>query len=254
MSVKDLPITPVNPDSSIPLYYQIETDLRRLISSGQLAPGSTLPPELELCQAYGVGRHTMRVALSRLAADDLIARYAGRGTFVKAQPDRTKFYLDRSFTRQMAELGLEAHSKVLEISTKVITEHAPEPLRQKIGTPCLHLVRLRFGGSEPIGIQSAMIPTELCPGLETVDFSQNSLYEVLATKYRLLIAAIHHTVSATVADELQAGLLQIAKGAPLLVVNTTAFLEDHEVIEYSTSYYRADKYEFSTTHTYSPCD
>ena len=81
--VSDLSIKPIDPDSPIPLYHQIEVDLRRLVDDDELSPGNLIPPELELSRAYGVGRHTMRTALSRLADDDLIARYSGRGTFVK---------------------------------------------------------------------------------------------------------------------------------------------------------------------------
>jgi GntR family transcriptional regulator len=119
-----------------------------------------------------------------------------------------------------------------------------------MGAPYLFLVRLRLGDNEPIGLQSALIITERCPGLEKYDFSQLSLYRILANDYKLRIAQISHTVSAVVADEFQAGLLRVAQSAPLLLVNTTAFLANQEVIEHTTSYYRADKYEFSTIHTY----
>jgi GntR family transcriptional regulator len=211
-----------------------------------------MPPELELCRAYGVGRHTMRMALSRLVADNMIARRAGRGTFVKPQSDRMKFYLDRSFTRQMAELGRLAHSKVLELSPEVIGEDAPEVFRSKVGKPCLRLVRLRLGDNEPIGIQSSLILTELCPGLDKYDFNQHSLYDILARAYHLIITEIQHTVTAVTAGELQAELLQISLDDPLLVVNTTTYLGNRQAIEYTTTYYRADKYEYSTTHTYTP--
>lgn len=253
LSINDLPLSPLNEDSLLPLHRQIEEDLRRLIHGGILPPGSTLPPEVELSRAYGVGRQTVRMALSHLASDDLIVRQAGRGTFIKTQQDRLKFYLDRSFTRQMAEMGLKAHSKVLEKSSGVINDTSPEPLRDRSGEPYLRLVRLRLGGSEAVGIQSTMILTGRCPGIEQVDFNQNSLYDVLAAQYSLPIAEINHTITATTADDLQAALLQIAPGAPLLIINTTARLENGEAIEYTTSYYRADKYEYSTKHTYSPC-
>ncbi len=252
VSVEDLPISHPDESDSTPLYRQIEDDLRRMIAAGVLAPGSTIPTELQLSQAYGVGRQTIRFALSRLVTDNLITRHAGRGTFVTEQSDRMKFYLDRSFTRQMEELGLEAVSKVLEMTSGVISERSPEPLRDRLGAPYLNLVRLRFGGGEPIGIQATVILTQDCPNLEAVDFATRSLYDVLAADYRLPIARITHTIGATVAGELQASLLQVARNAPLLVVNTTAFLENGEVIEYTTSYYRADKYEYSTTHRYSP--
>jgi GntR family transcriptional regulator len=252
VTIDELALTPVNPDSPIPLYFQIEQDLRRLITSGQISPQATLPPELELCRAYGVGRHTIRMALSRLVADDLIARRAGRGTIVKPQTDRVKFFLDRSFTRQMADMGRQAHSKVLEMATGTIDETAPAVLWSKLGAPCLRLVRLRFGDNEPIGIQSSTVLTGLCPNLEKYDFDQYGLYDILATEYKLVISQIHHTIGATIADELQAELLQIAKGDPLLVVNTTAYTNHQQIVEYTTSYYRADRYEYSTTHIFSP--
>lgn len=248
-----LPITPPDAASRVPLYRQIEDDLRRMIGDGVLPPGAALPAEFVLSERYGVGRQTIRLALSRLAANDLIVRYAGRGTFVKSPiEDRRKFYLDRSFTRQMAELGMRAHSKVLEIGSGIVSPISPEPLHERLGAPFLRLVRLRFGDSEPVGIQSTVIITERCPGIDSTDFNTHSLYDVLAGRYRLPIAEITHSISATAADRLQAALLQVASGAPLLIVNTTARLEDRSIIEQTTSYYRADKYEYSTRHTYSP--
>jgi len=68
LSLKDLPITPVDPHSPLPLYYQIENDLRALLQAGYLNAGDLLPPELELARAYGVGRHTIRTSLARLAS------------------------------------------------------------------------------------------------------------------------------------------------------------------------------------------
>jgi GntR family transcriptional regulator len=245
-------ITPVDPDSPVPLYYQIENDLRRLISSGQIPSGATLPPELELCQLYGVGRHTMRMALSRLSTDNLITRRAGRGTVVRPQTDRIQFYLDRSFTRQMAELGRRAHSRVLEITAGVIGADDPDVFHQKIGAPCLRLVRLRLGDDEPIGLQATTILTELCPDLGKKDFDQGSLYDILASEYQLVITELRHTICASTTNEFQAELLQVSDCEPLLVVNSTAFLGNRQVIEHTVSHYRADRYEYSTTHTYTP--
>jgi GntR family transcriptional regulator len=248
----NLTISSVNPDSPVPLYYQIENDLRRLISTGKIVPGTTLPPELELCRLYGVGRHTMRMALSRLAADDLISRRAGKGTVVKPQADRMKFYLDRSFTRQMVEMGREPHSKVLEITTGVVDTNCPDVFHNKIGSSCARLVRLRFGDNEPIGLQSTTILTELCPDLHKQNFDQESLYDILARGYQLVITEIQHTISADTADEFHAELLHVSEGDPILVVYTAAFLHSRQVIEHTVSYYRADKYEYRTTHVFTP--
>jgi GntR family transcriptional regulator len=192
----------------------------------------------------------MRTALSRLAADNLIIRKAGLGTSVAPKHDRKQFYLDRSFTRQIAEMGLQPRSKVLEVATGKIDEQAPRSLQAKINKDCLWLVRLRSGNDEPIGLQYTTVITELCPGLEQFDFNQRSLYDVLSSEYELMITEITHVVNAVAADEVHADQLAVNAGDPLLLVKTNCYLKDHQIIEYTVSYYRTDKYEYSTTHTY----
>lgn len=253
ITTNDLPITPADPNSPIPLYHQIETHLRGFIQSGELGPGDILPPEIELSRAFGVGRHTMRMALSRLADDHLITRKAGRGTMVSPQTGRIQFFLDRSFTRQMADMGRTARSRILQSFRGKIDASAPPILNDQRGAQCYFLMRLRFGDDEPIGLQKSTILTDLCPGLERYDFDEESLYDVLLREYRLVIHEIVHTVSAALADDVKAELLQINEGDPLLVVNTTAYLDNGDIIEYTTSYYRADRYEYNTRSTYPPC-
>lgn len=249
MSVDDLDITPVTNDSPIPLYHQVETDLRRLIESGSLPPGTTVPPEHVLSEKYDASRHTIRKAMAGLVNDDLVERSAGRGTFVTPQADQARFYLDRSFTEQMADMGREASSRVLALNTGTIDEDAPEVLHAKAGAPCLRLSRVRRGNEEPIGIQHHTVVTEACRDLHQHDFSSASLYNLLAHEYGLRIGEIQHTISAAVAEDRQAKLLETSAGAPLLVVHTAAFLVSGPVIEHTTSYYRADRYVYRTNHT-----
>jgi len=250
MTASSLDLSAVDADRPAPLYHQVETDLRRLIRAGELPPGATVPPETTLCDRYGVSRHTVRRALGRLVRDDLIDRNAGRSTFVKPSSERAPFYLDRSFTRQMADMGREARSEVLKERSGRIGTDAPDPLAEHRGMPCLRLTRLRLGDDEPVGLQHATVLTEHCPDLETHDFARRSLYGVLAAEYGLAIAEIRHTVSATTATEEQARHLNVAPGDPLLLVRTTALLDEDQLIEHTTSFYRADRYEYRTAHTF----
>lgn len=250
IELSDIPVTAVDPDSPVPLYHQIEEDLRRLITDGDIPPDAVLPPEIVLSEAYNVGRHTMRMALSRLVTDGLITRRAGRGTIVLRQPDRDQFLLDRSFTQQMADMGRKARTRVLELRNDTITDAAPKAFAEHIGEPCLVLRRLRFGDDEPIGIQRSIILTQRCPDLHTHDFNESGLYDILARAYNLTIRTIQHTITATLSDAMQADFLKIGTGDPLVVVNTTTFLANGDLFEHTTSYYRADRYEYSMIHTY----
>lgn len=245
----DLPIVPVNPASPIPLYYQVEADLRALLKSPHVHSGDLLPTEIELAQAYGVGRHTIRTALGRLAADQLISRKAGHGTIINTPRDQRQFSLARSFTRQMIELGLQPRSVTLHQTDATVQPTDPHALAARVGAPCLHLHRLRFGGDEPIGLQYSLIVTEHCPGLGQRRFEGESLYHTLSHEYHLTITEIKHSITAVSADRKKADLLHVELRAPLLMVHTSAYLASGEIIEFSTSYYRAERYEYTTTHT-----
>ncbi len=248
--VHELDIQPVDENSPIPLYQQVRIDLLNQLQSGKLQPGDMLPSEKELAAAYQVSRQTLRQAMSYLVTRSLLERTPGRGTTVLDGRNRIKFFLDRSFTQQMLEIGLRPHSEVLRIKTGKIDGTAPLTLQVKRGSPSLELIRLRYGDETPVGLQYTTIITDLCPDLSSHDFTTRSLYNLLLTAYKLPITRIDQTVSAVLADDWHKNLLEIPGTAPLLLVETTAFLENGEPIESSTSYYRADKYEFSISQNY----
>jgi len=168
-----LPYSTVDPHSPIPLYHQIYLDLRQMIQRGVISPGDMLPPELDICQAYSVGRQTVRQAIARLVDEDLVERFAGRGTFVREQPSHTQFFLDRSFSQQMREMGRVPHSRLLSQQIGVVDMDVPA-LQAYRGKPCLTLERLRLGDSEPICHQTTTILSERCAGIEAQDFANQS--------------------------------------------------------------------------------
>jgi GntR family transcriptional regulator len=244
-----LPYSTIDSRSPVPLYHQIYLDLRRMIQAGIIPAGGMLPAEIEISQAYNVGRQTVRQAIARLVDDDLLERFAGRGTFVRAQPSHTQFFLDRSFSQQMRELGRVPHSRVLSIQNGTVDSNLLPALQGYNGQACVTLERLRLGDDEPICQQISTILTERCPGIEQQDFENQSMYELLSTRYHLTITRIDHVVRAIAADEYRADLLNVTEGTPLLFVGTTTYLDDGQIIEHTASYYRADRYEYSTTQT-----
>ncbi|HSV86939.1 MAG TPA: PLP-dependent aminotransferase family protein [Levilinea sp.] len=77
---------PINRESQIPLYQQIEYYLRQSILSGQLAPETRLPPTRQLAQGLGVNRITVESAYAGLEADGLIQSRRGSGSYVMTSP------------------------------------------------------------------------------------------------------------------------------------------------------------------------
>lgn len=70
-----------------PMYQQIADTIRRQIETGELAPGQQLPTELELREQFGASRNTIRDAIKRLSALDLVVTRPGQGTFVTVKAD-----------------------------------------------------------------------------------------------------------------------------------------------------------------------
>lgn len=249
-TAEDLGIKPLEENGNIPFYQQIRLDLQAMMQSEIIKPGDLLPSEVELAQAYQVSRQTVRQAVGELVAQQLLDRKPGHGTTVLAGQNRVKFFLDQSFTKAMAEIGLQPRSEILRKKKTTIDNNAPTTLHVEKGSSALELVRLRFADDQPIGVQYTTIVTKFCPDLHSNDFETGSLYEHLLSRYKLPISRIDHVVNAVVADPWHVNLLKVIKYSPLLLVHTTAYLENGGPIEASTSYYRADRYEFSVSRGY----
>lgn len=246
----NLGIKPLEENGNIPLYQQIRLDIQSMMQSEIIKPGDLLPSEIDLAQAYQVSRQTVRQAIGELVAQQLLERKPGHGTTVLAGQNRVKFFLDQSFTKAMAEIGLHARSEILRKKKTTIDNNTPTSLHVEQGSSALELVRLRFADDQPIGVQYTTIVTKFCPDLYLNDFESGSLYEHLLSRYKLPISRIDHVVNAVVADPWHVNLLKVSNYSPLLLVHTTAYLENGDPIEASTSYYRADRYEFSVRRDY----
>ncbi|HLS89952.1 MAG TPA: GntR family transcriptional regulator [Limnochordia bacterium] len=80
--------------SAVPFYAQVKDALQRQIENGVYGPGQPIPTELELCEQYGVSRHTVRQALAKLVQEGVVYRIPGKGTFVARQRPRANIATD----------------------------------------------------------------------------------------------------------------------------------------------------------------
>lgn len=239
-----------DPHSPIPLYHQAYEFLLNLINSGLFQDGDLLPSEIELAKSLKISRQTLRQTMALLAGEGLVERFSGRGTFVRDKNLRNEFFMDRSFSQQMADLGKKTRSRIISISNGVVDERGSELLHGKIGAPCLYLTRLRYGNNIPIGLQEAIVFTERCPNLDKHDFTKESLFHIITEFYNLVIFEIYHVVNAVIAPDSIAKLLEIKTGTPVLLEKSVTFLSDGEPIEATISHFRTDIYKYSVRFRY----
>src|SRR5690606_14241367 len=105
--------------------------------------------------------------------------------------------------------------------------------------------RLRLGNGEPVGLHTAYIALGPNQPLTADELIENgSLYDLLYKKYNILIIDADETLEATSADEVEAGLLQIQPGEPLLLIERVSWSQERVPVEFVQMLYRADRYKY----------
>jgi len=225
-----------------PAYAQIEDRVAEAIAAGDLKAGDRLPPERDLAGQLGVSRMTLRQALQTLERRGLVRRTVGRhgGTFVaepKIERDPTA---PAGLTEQLRRQGRRAGAQVLSAREGPSSRRTAEALGLQTGEAVFEVVRLRLSDGEPLALERSLFPADRFPGLlgETL---QGSLYELLAERFGVEVERTVERLEPVVASPREGDLLGAPHGAPLLLVERTAFGPDDMAVEYARDLFRGDR-------------
>lgn len=235
----------IDRQEKVPLYHQIDQNIRTLLKDRKLQAGDTVPSEWDLSELYGVSRLTVRRALDGLVREGLLTRRHGVGTFV-ADPGITRITPSKlSFTHKMREMGLMPGSIMVSLKSIPAPPKVATYLRIEIGAPVTELVRLRLADGEPIMLETAYLSQVRFPDLTAETLTNgDSLYEFLFSHYQLTVAAVEQTLEPTRLRPAEATLLKSEPESPAILNELVAFAADGSAIEYSRSVTHSNKCKF----------
>jgi GntR family transcriptional regulator len=228
------------PAFAAPKYYKVKEDLRRLALVA--GPGEPLPTERTLAARYATSRTTVRQAISELVAEGILNRTQGKGTFV-APSHPTYVRQLTSFTEDAEAQHLRSASDILGIEPVLADEQLAAQLRVPLETRLTRIERVRFINDEPLAHEAAYLPGSL-PDLRQHLTENGSLYAVLSTHYGIEIIEAEDTVMTMIAGPLEARLLAIEMGAPLLLIQRRGLNANEVPVEWTRSVFRGDRFQF----------
>lgn len=230
-------------NKAIPLYYQLEIDLRRRLSSKEFGPGDILPSEAEIGQQYQVSRITVRQALAALEREGLISRQPGRGTFVTDKVQRLWTPKLTGSLEDAIMLGLTDKYEVRLVKREELTASEWEsrvfdlPPHGKVH----RIERIRLYDGKPLARMVNVLPADVASRLKTADFLKRPVMANLE-RLKLKLSEADQSIGATLADSETAGLLEIKTGDPLLQMERTVYEESGRAVNHVVVLFRADRY------------
>lgn len=228
--------------SPLPLWAQIENDLRQRLELGEFA--DSFPSDKELTDHYSVSRQTVRDAIRRLAADGLVLRERGRGTTVlRTVVDQPLGHLYSLFDT-IEQAGM-SQTSVVRSAGRAVNEAAASFLGLALDTPLFHLDRVRLADSIPLALDSVWIPWELGEPLVDVDWSHTSLYTEMEARLGVRPTSGWERFGACVPSDDDCSALDMDPCSAAFSIERLGGL-DSRVIEWRTSLVRADSYHFVT--------
>ena len=197
------------------LHRQLFLVLRDQIVAGTLAGGAALPKEEALCEQFGVSRITVRRALADLAAQGLVQRRHGIGTYVLPRDAPAREGLTLGFLDHLRRVGAETQVSVIDLKREVPAPNIAALLLLPPGEPAIHAVRLRSTRGIPLMVTDAWIPADLGQKITRAALEKKAMFELLMHQ-GVRFGRVVQEISAESAPPELARLLATETGSPLL--------------------------------------
>lgn len=241
------PSRPNEPDAPAfsPLYQQIKTLIVRSLQAGEWRPGEAIPSEVDLAARFKVSQGTVRKAIDELAAENLLVRRQGKGTFVATHAEQKVQF---RFLRLAPDDGEPAGAQRRFIDCRRL--RAPSDIARalelKSGDTVVQVRRVLSFRGAPVVLDDIWLPGQLFKGLtaEKLGDYRGPMYGLFETEFGVRMIRAEEKIRAVAADAAAAELLDVAPGSPLLSVERLSLTYDDKPVELRRGLYNTAAHHY----------
>jgi GntR family transcriptional regulator len=215
-----------------PLYQQIKALLTQSLQSGEWKPGELIPSEVELAARFKVSQGTVRKAIDELAAENLVMRRQGKGTFVSTHHEERAHF---RFLKLMPDTGVPHHpdNRILDVRRLAAPAEVAQLLNLKAGEAVIYIRRLMSFDGAPTILEELWLPGAIFKGLtaERLDQYKGPMYGLFESEFGTRMIRATEKIRAVGADFGAAELLGVAEATPLLCAERVSFTYGDKAVE-----------------------
>ncbi|MCB1915264.1 MAG: GntR family transcriptional regulator [Rhodocyclaceae bacterium] len=228
-----------------PLYRQIKSLILQALEAGEWRPGQAIPSEQELAVRFSVSQGTVRKAIDEMAAENLLVRKQGKGTFVASHSDPRAMF---RFLRLVPDDDSIPHreSIPLECWRAKAGHEASRILAIEPGAPIMIVRRMLKFATTPVVVDEIYLPGEIFQGLtlEVLQSWRSSLYSLFESRFGLRMIRADEKIRAVAADKATADILQVEDGTPLLSVERVTYTYGDRPVEWRRGLYLTEAHYY----------
>jgi GntR family transcriptional regulator len=231
-----------------PLYQQIKELILQSLEAGEWKPGEAIPSEIDLAARFRVSQGTVRKAIDELAAENLVIRRQGKGTFVATHSEQQVRYRFLKLMPDSGDRDAEGPAKrtVLECRRVRAGAEIARALALRTGDAVMQVRRVLSFGGVPTILEDLWLPGNAFKGLsaEQAEGWQGPTYAMFENEFGVRMVRAEEKIRAVLPDAQQAALLKVSQQTPLLSVERMAFTYNDVPMELRRGLYRTDTHHY----------
>ena len=228
-----------------PLYQQIKSLLLQSLDQGEWKPGETIPSEVDLATRFQVSQGTVRKAIDDLAADHLLIRRQGKGTFVSTHNEAKVRYRFLRLTSDEAH-QLTTHSEIISCSRVQAPVQIAKLLLLRTVDTAIRITRVLSFDNKPTILDTIWLPAQVFKSMTPDAVIQNKepLYAWFESEFGVSMVRADESIRAVAATPEAEKRLHVSLGTPLLHVERVAYTYGERPMEVRQGLYLTDHFHY----------